>query len=40
VAATIDFGKEIEGVQGIVVVIDDELGVWGKVELIRLAGTE
>jgi ApbE superfamily uncharacterized protein (UPF0280 family) len=39
VAATIDFGKEIEGVQGIVVVIDDELGVWGKMELIRLAGT-
>jgi ApbE superfamily uncharacterized protein (UPF0280 family) len=40
VASAIDFGKEIEGVQGILVVIDDELSVWGKVELIRLAGTE
>jgi len=32
----IEFGKKIEGVQGIVVILGKEIGFWGKVDLVRL----
>ncbi len=32
----IEFGKNIEGVLGIVVILDKEIGFWGDVDLIRL----
>lgn len=33
----IEFGKRIEGVLGIVVILDNEIGFWGNVELVRLS---
>ncbi len=33
----IAFGKKIEGVLGMIVILDDEIGFWGEVELVRLA---
>lgn len=30
-------GKEIEGVMGVVVVLDDKIGLWGEVNLVRLS---
>jgi len=33
----IEFGKRIEGVLGIVVVLDNEIGFWGNVDLVRLS---
>ena len=33
----IAFGKRIEGVLGIVVVLDNEIGFWGNVDLVRLS---
>ncbi|MCK4729243.1 MAG: hypothetical protein KAT27_09985, partial [Desulfobacterales bacterium] len=32
----IEFGKRIEGVLGIVVILDNEIGFWGNVELVRI----
>ena len=32
----IEFGKKIEGILGIVVVLDKEIGFWGGVDLVRL----
>lgn len=32
----IEFGKRIEGVLGIVVILDKEIGFWGEVDLIRI----
>lgn len=32
----VDFGKTIEGVNGIAIIMDDEIGLWGKLELIPL----
>jgi len=32
----IDFGKHIEGVRGIVVIIDDDVGIWGDLEVVPL----
>ena len=34
----IAFGRDIDGVQGIVVVLDREIGAWGQVELVPLQG--
>ncbi len=34
----IDFGKQITGVVGIVVVVGREMGAWGQVELVPLKG--
>lgn len=31
----VNFARSIEGVQGVVVIIDDKIGAWGKVELVR-----
>ena len=32
----IEFGKKIEGVRGIVVVLDEEIGIGGEVELVKI----
>lgn len=32
----IDFGKHIEGVRGIVVIIDDNIGIWGDLNVVPL----
>ncbi len=34
----IDFGKNIEGVSGIVIIIGDEIGIWGDLEVVPLKG--
>jgi ApbE superfamily uncharacterized protein (UPF0280 family) len=34
----IDFGKKIEGVEGIVIVAGEKIGAWGKIELVPLKG--
>lgn len=34
----IDFGKTIEGVKGIAVIIDDNIGMWGDVKIVALKG--
>lgn len=36
IASAIDFGKTIEGVNGIVVIIDEEVGMWGDLEVVPL----
>ena len=33
----IGFGKKIEGVLGIVVIVGKEIGFWGNVELVKLS---
>jgi hypothetical protein len=30
----IDFGKKIEGVQGVVVILGDKIGMWGEVDIV------
>jgi ApbE superfamily uncharacterized protein (UPF0280 family) len=37
VASGIEAGKKIEGVLGVVVIVEDEIGLWGEVELIKLS---
>jgi ApbE superfamily uncharacterized protein (UPF0280 family) len=32
----VDFGKHIEGVRGVVVIIEDEIGIWGDLEVVPL----
>lgn len=32
----IDFGKKVEGVMGLAVIMDDELGLWGALEVVPL----
>ena len=34
----IDFGKELEGVSGLVILKDDHMGVWGKVSIVPVEG--
>jgi ApbE superfamily uncharacterized protein (UPF0280 family) len=36
VPSAIRLGEKIDGVLGIVVILDDKMGVWGNVELVRL----
>jgi ApbE superfamily uncharacterized protein (UPF0280 family) len=36
IRSAIDFGKNIKGVQGIVVIIGGEIGLWGELEVVRL----
>ena len=31
----IEFAKSIEGVQGIVIIVDDQIGLWGEIELCQ-----
>ena len=33
---SIDFGKKIDGIIGIVVIMDDKIGLWGDIEVIPL----
>lgn len=34
----IDFGKRMAGVKGLVIIMGDEIGLWGQVELVPLKG--
>lgn len=34
----LEFGKSIRGIVGIVIIIDDELGAWGDIELVSVDG--
>ena len=36
VAAAIDFGKQIEGIIGVVVIKDDNIGLWGDIKIVPL----
>jgi len=36
IQSAIDFGKHIEGVSGIVVIIGDDVGIWGDLEVVPL----
>ncbi len=36
IGSAIDFGKNIQGVGGIVVIMGDEIGMWGELEVVRL----
>ena len=36
ISSAIRLGENIEGVLGIIVIVDDQMGVWGKVELVGL----
>ncbi|MBW2238066.1 MAG: hypothetical protein JRF39_03290, partial [Deltaproteobacteria bacterium] len=36
IASAIDFGKKIEGVNGIVVIIGEEVGMWGDLEVVPM----
>jgi len=36
IASAIRMGENIEGILGIVVILGDKLGVWGRVELVKL----
>ena len=36
IGSAIDFGKTIKGVQGIVVIVGGEIGLWGELEVVRL----
>lgn len=31
----IEYGKNIEGIEGILIIIEDKMGVWGNIELVR-----
>ena len=37
IAAAIRLGEKIQGVSGVVVILDDQMGVWGEVELVNLS---
>jgi ApbE superfamily uncharacterized protein (UPF0280 family) len=37
ISAAIEIGKRMEGLQGIAVIIEDKIGVWGKMELVPMA---
>jgi uncharacterized protein len=32
----IEFGKQVPGVQGIVIIVDKKIGVWGDIEIVRI----
>ena len=34
IQSAIDFGKKIEGIHGIVVIIDDKMGIWGDINIV------
>ncbi len=36
IASAIRFGEDIDGVLGIAVIVDDKMGAWGQVELVKL----
>ena len=36
IQSAIDFGKHIEGVRGIVVIIGDDVGIWGELNVVPL----
>jgi ApbE superfamily uncharacterized protein (UPF0280 family) len=38
IAAAVNFGRTIEGVLGLVVVAQDKIGMWGRVEVVPLTG--
>jgi len=38
VQKAINFGKTIEGVKGIAVIIDDKIGMWGDIKIVALKG--
>jgi hypothetical protein len=36
IGSAINFGKNIKGVRGIVVIVEDKIGMWGELEVVRL----
>jgi ApbE superfamily uncharacterized protein (UPF0280 family) len=36
IRAAIEFGKKIEGVKGLLVIIGDKIGAWGEIEIVPL----
>lgn len=38
IAKAVDFGKEIAGVEGLLIIVGDQIGLWGKLELVALEG--
>ena len=38
IQAAIEYGQNIEGVQGILIILDDKLGMWGDIDIIPVQG--
>jgi ApbE superfamily uncharacterized protein (UPF0280 family) len=38
IPGAIEFGKKIEGVEGIIIILGEDLGAWGDLELVPLKG--
>jgi ApbE superfamily uncharacterized protein (UPF0280 family) len=38
ISAAIEFGKQIEGVAGLVLIVEDKIGIWGDMEVVPLSG--
>jgi len=36
VEKAIEYGKDIKGVKGLVIIIDDKAGMWGDLNVVRL----
>lgn len=32
----VDFAREIEGIEGVLVIVDKKIGAWGKIEIVKL----
>ncbi len=38
IGTAIDFGKEIQGVEGLIVIMGDKIGAWGELEVVPMNG--
>ena len=38
IRSALDFGKNIPGVEGLVIIIDEDIGMWGDLEVVPLKG--
>jgi len=32
----IEFGKTIKGVRGLIIIVNDKIGIWGDLEIVRI----
>lgn len=38
IATAVEFGKEIAGIEGLLIIVADQIGLWGGLELVALEG--
>jgi len=36
IRTAIEFGKRIEGVKGLLVIVADKIGAWGEIEIVQM----